>query len=146
MTVARSTKIVLVPFCVCLMLALAFGSRHLFGILFHGRTYSPFSYDVRALQHPDKSLFAFMPDAVVWDETRAYARFTREIMRGEMAGADLPSYRRYLLPDARSFGSSWPNARLAPAVLAGLAMLVHGNVATAFIVADFVFIFFFSLL
>jgi hypothetical protein len=139
-------KLVVISLIVSCALSLAFGARHFFGMAFHGDHYSPFSYAVGALHQANIYAFAFKPDTVVWDETRGYARFTREVMRGEVSGAGLASYSKYLAPGPPLSDSGWPINRLGPITLALMAFSLNGSLANAFILSDFVFIFLLSLL
>lgn len=122
---------------VSLSASLAFGSRHLFGYGFHGQNYTPFSYDSRALHSRAADKFVFTPEAVVWDETRAYARFSQEIARGEFCGATLSSFRPLATVPAGG-ETICSTGRLGPALMAGLA-LIGGNMERAFVAADFLF-------
>ncbi len=129
---------------IAFLLSLSFFARHAFGVAISGRDYTPLVYNSASLLSQSPTDYSFKPDDGVWDETRAYARYTQEILRGEFLGANGGSFDRYLaegsLPE-----TFWYRDRLGPAILALVAVALGHSVPEAFLVADFAFPFFIAL-
>lgn len=126
---------------IAFLIGLSFFARQVVGIEISGKNYTPLVYNASSLstQFPVKSDYNFKPDDILWDETRAYARYTQEILRGEYLGANSASFNPYLtqgsLPE-----NFWYRDRLGPIILALIAKgLGGGSVSNAFIASDFIF-------
>jgi hypothetical protein len=110
---------------------------HLAGLFYNGRSYTPLVYD-RSVLPEGAPQYLYKLDHVLWDEATAYARYTQEILRGELSGKNLASYQAYIT-GAAVRSPRWCRDRGGPLLLAGLALLFSGNVPAAFIAADFLF-------
>ena len=137
---AGLSKRILSIFVVCAtLIALSFFFRHIAGIAITHGAYNPLVYnpsDVRTVPAPH---YDYLPDDVVWDEVRAYARTTQGFFRGEYGGPVIESYQPYVesqLPHRRTFFRDG----LGQCLLSRMAMLL-GSVPSAFLLADFLFVF-----
>ena len=74
---------------ISLFVASVFVSRHYFGYLVEGEYYSPFAYSDIFIKGESAEKFNYLPEAVIWDETYAYAKYVNEILRGEFSGATI---------------------------------------------------------
>ncbi|GEM_PF-3113138 len=129
-----------IPIAVALIIGLSFFSRQLIGVAISGERYTPLVYNSASLstQTSITPNYNFKPDDILWDETRAYARYTQEILRKEFLGANGSSFNSYLKEG--SFPENyWYRDRLGPAILALMATALGGAVSNAFLAADFVF-------
>jgi hypothetical protein len=122
---------------VALLVGLSFFSRHIAGYVFAGGNYNPLVYNPTAIRNVPPPKYAFLPDDGLWDETRAYARWTQEIRRGEFAGAAPRTYAVFFQGPIVA-GPVWVRDRLGPFLLAAMAGLC-GGVPRAFALADFIF-------
>jgi len=121
-----------------MLIGMSFFARHLAGWVFTKGLYNPLVYNptsIKTLPPPD---YNFEPDSVVWDEHREYARFTQEVLRGEILGSIPASYNPYLLSGTLQ-NYNWYRDRLGPILLALIAHTLSGNVPLAFMLADFIF-------
>jgi hypothetical protein len=114
-----------------LMFTLSLNTRHILSFAWHGSDYAIFSYS---------------PEAVVWDETRAYGRFTHEIMRQEWFGNTLQSYNAFLQLPQDGNGVPWLRDRFPLLVLAGMSIGLDIPLSEAFFVFDMIALFILPLL
>ena len=137
------------PVLLFLALAVAIGfsffARHLIGFLMLGPSYSPLVYNPDGLWSSSAEeyleRFHFEPDAILWDETVSYARYTQEMLRGDIFGNRLESYAPFLLEDGffeKELNIPLFFDRLGPALLALMSAFL-GDIRRAFILADFLF-------
>ncbi len=123
---------------ISLLVGLSFSGAHLTGLVSLGGNYSPFLYNPIYVRLRPQPKFMYLPASVAYDETTEYARFTREVLRGELSGNTLETYQPYVLDPIPTRTLFWRD-RLGPLVLALLALPFSGSVAAAFILADFLF-------
>ena len=123
---------------ISLLVGLSFSGAHLTGLGSLGHDYHPFLYNPIYLRLRPQPKFLYVPATVAYDETTEYARFTREVLRGELSGNTIETYQPYVLDPIRS-RTLWWRDRLGPLVLALLAIPFSGSVAAVFILADFLF-------
>jgi len=129
----------IVLFCaVPLCIGLSFFSRHIAGMIYTHWHYSCLVYNPESVRRSPPAAYDFLPDDVSWDETRAYARWTNEVIRGELGGATLASFAPYLTTDVPR-EPFWLRDRLGPMILAGIALLPASDVRTSFLIADLIF-------
>ncbi|MCX7121861.1 MAG: hypothetical protein NTZ67_08875 [Gammaproteobacteria bacterium] len=127
---------------IAFIIALSFFARQIVGIAISGKNYTPLVYNSLSLstQLPAKTDadYSFKPDDILWDETRAYARYTQEVLRGEFLGANANSFNPYLTQG--SFPKDfWYRDRLGPIILAVMTRGLGDSVSNAFIASDFIF-------
>lgn len=129
----------IIPFAVvAVILSLSFFARHIAGMVYTHFQYSCLVYNPRSVRESPPVDYDFLPDPVSWDETRAYARWTNEILRGEWGGPSMSSFAPFLTTNVPPQPLWWRD-RLGPAVLAGMAKLPGSDVQKAFLIADFIF-------
>ena len=86
-----------VVFCIAaFIIGMSFFARHIAGMVYTHSQYSCLVYNPKSVREAPPARYDFLPDDVSWDETRAYARWTNEIIRGELGGATLGSFAPYL--------------------------------------------------
>ncbi|SRR5579884_1283029 len=121
-----------------LLVGMSFSFGHLAGMYYCGRSYTPLVYDRWMLRGVGSPKYFYALDHVAWDETTAYARYTQEVLRGDLLGATLGSFEPHLKGEARA-QSIWCRDRLGPILLAALSMSFGRSVPKAFAAADFLF-------
>jgi hypothetical protein len=124
--------------CIAFALSLSFFARHICGIAIAGYQYTPLVYNPADLTALSAAEYSYKPDDAIWDETWEYARFTHEILRGELLGANASSFRPYLIEGSLP-EHLWYRDRLGPMTLALMAAAFGGSVPDAFILSDLVF-------
>jgi hypothetical protein len=131
---------------IILLIALAIGFsfvwRHVFAVHLLGRDYNPFVYNAKALRVVDSQEYGryyWKPDAVAWDETYTYARYTQQVLRGDLLGNTVRTANDLLGITSGTQGH-WIFFfdRLGPCLMGALAYAV-GDVRRAYIVADMLF-------
>lgn len=100
--------------------------------------YSCLVYNPKSVRETPPAPYDFLPDDISWDESRAYARWTNEVMRGELGGATLGSFAPFLTSYVPQ-PPLWLRDRLGPVILAGMARLPGSDVRSAFLAADLIF-------
>src|SRR5262252_4423532 len=120
------------------LLSLSFFARHAAGIAISGNQYTPLVYNSANLSSQSSVDYSFKPDDALWDETRGYARYTQEVLRGEFLGANGASFNPYLAEGTLP-STSWYRDRLGPVILALVASMFGGSVPDAFAFADLAF-------
>lgn len=123
---------------VSLLIGLSFFVRHIAGILYTHSEYSCLVYNPKSIRETPPARYDFLPDDVSWDESRAYARWTNEVIRGELGGATLGSFAPFLTSSVPQ-QPLWLRDRLGPMILAEMARLPDSDVRTAFLAADLIF-------
>ena len=126
-------------FCaVSLLIGLSFFARHIAGMVYTHGEYSCLVYNPKSVRETPPAAYDFLPDDISWDESRAYARWTNEVLRGEWGGATLASFAPFVTSPVPQ-QPLWLRDRLGPAILAAIAQLPGGSVRTAFLLADLIF-------
>ncbi len=126
-------------FCaVSLLISLSFFARHIAGMVYTHGQYSCLVYNPKSVRETPPAAYDFLPDDISWDESRAYARWTNEVLRGEWGGATLASFAPFVTSPVPQ-QPLWLRDRLGPAILAAMARVAGSDVRTAFLLADLVF-------
>lgn len=128
---------------IALFVGLSFFSRHLTALAVLGSNYNVFAYNPEAVHQSRGKIenYDYQPDALIWDETAFYGRYTQQILRGDIIGNSFSLYQPYLLDQTsstRNQGFPFFFSRGGPVVIALLA-LVLGDVRQAFMLADMIF-------
>jgi hypothetical protein len=122
-------------FVIALAIGASFLWRHVYGLHLLGNDYNPLVYNAKALRAVDSAEYYhnydFKPDSLAWDETYAYARYTQQVLRGDLLGNTSRRANELL-------GIASGNPTLGPC-LTGVLAYVVGDVRLAYIVADMLF-------
>lgn len=124
-----------------LLVGMSFFARHLAGSALFGTAYNALDWNANGLATKTAGPFTTRPNNLLWDETFGYARYVRQMQRGDWSGNTFETYANYAqagtaAPAPAHYPFFFDRGGVAAVTL--LAQLT-GDVSRAFALSDLLF-------